>query len=401
LSAILLAGIVVAANSILAATVPHIALQQTKPEGSFIGKKTFTISNQLRAAVKSDIDNGSNAGIVIALVDPNGTQFYGYGKMSNANQTSVNKNTLFDIGSLTKTLTTLLLAQMADDGIVNLNDPIEKYLPATVKVPMFNGQHITLGNLATHTSGLPDNPPNMPLTGPGFQKYTFEQMYQALSNIQLTRAPGSVYNYSNFGMALLGDILASKAGMPYEQLVIDRILNILGMDSTRITLSDQLKLRLAAGHFNGVELPTTIENPLPLAPAGSFRSTASDMAKYLSTNMGLTKTTLYSAMQQSHLMRLNTNMKVFGGHGGIYIGLGWFTTTVNNNNNNTNHPHTNESIIWDNGIFNGYNSFIGFNLAKHKGIVILCSAIQRNLLVSQIGFGPFDRLSTLIWNLLM
>ena len=116
--------------------------------------------------------------------------------------------------------------------------------------------------------------------------------------------------------------------------------------------------------------------------------------------MGLTKTTLYGAMQQSHLMRLNTNMKVFGGHGGIYIGLGWFTTTVNNNNN-TNYPHTNESIIWDNGIFNGYNSFIGFNLAKHKGIVILCSAIQRNLLVSQIGFGPFDRLSTLIRNLIM
>jgi CubicO group peptidase (beta-lactamase class C family) len=208
LSAILLTGIFVAANSILAATVPHIALQQIQPEGLFIGKNTFTISNQLRAALKSDIDNGSNAGIVIALVDPNGTQFYGYGKMSNANQTSVNKNTLFDIGSLTKTLTTLLLAQMTDDGIVNLNDPIEKYLPATVKVPMFNGQHITLGNLATHTSGLPDNPPNMPLIGPGFQKYTFEQMYQALSNIQLTRAPGSVYNYSNFGMALLGDILA-------------------------------------------------------------------------------------------------------------------------------------------------------------------------------------------------
>jgi serine-type D-Ala-D-Ala carboxypeptidase/endopeptidase len=101
-------------------------------------------------------------------------------------------------------------------------------LPATVKVPTYNGQHITLESLATHTSGLPDNPPNMPLTGPGFQKYTLQQMYQALSSIKLTRAPGSKYNYSNFGMGLLGNILASKDGMPYEQLVIDRILNVLG-----------------------------------------------------------------------------------------------------------------------------------------------------------------------------
>jgi serine-type D-Ala-D-Ala carboxypeptidase/endopeptidase len=91
----------------------------------------------------------------------------------------------------------------------------------------------------------------MPLTGTGFQKYTLQQMYQALSNIKLTRAPGSKYNYSNFGMELLDNILASKAGMPYEQLVVDRILNVLGMNSTRATLSDAPKSRLAIGHMNG------------------------------------------------------------------------------------------------------------------------------------------------------
>jgi CubicO group peptidase (beta-lactamase class C family) len=74
---------------------------------------------------------------------------------------------------------------MTNRGTVNLNDSIEKYLPATVKVPTYNGQHITLESLATHTSGLPDNPPNMPLTGPGFQKYTLQQMYQALSRIKV------------------------------------------------------------------------------------------------------------------------------------------------------------------------------------------------------------------------
>jgi serine-type D-Ala-D-Ala carboxypeptidase/endopeptidase len=397
LSAALLIGTATGANSLLAYSNPLNALLQINPKGAIGGENTFTKYNQIKAAIKSNIDNGSNAGIVIALVDPNGTQFYGYGKMSATNQTNVNKNTLFDIGSITKSFTTLLLAVMAKHGLVNLNDPIEKYLPATVKVPTYNGQHITLESLATHTSGLPDNPPNMPLTGPGFQNYRFAQMYQALSDIRLTRAPGSQYNYSNFGMALLGDILASKAGMPYEQLVINRITNVLGMNSTRITLSDQLHYRLALGHLNGVELPASIENPLPLAPAGSFRSTASDMAKYLSVNMGLTKTTLYNAMQQSHVMKINTNMSGFSGFRKIYIGLGWFTTTINNGTNGG----TSRNLIWDNGIFNGYNSFIGFNPAKHKGIAILCSALQRNLLISQIGFGPYDRLSNLLWNLLM
>jgi len=96
--------------------------------------------------------------------------------------------------------------------------------PLQLKFPTYNGQHITLEDLATHTSGLSDNPPNMPLNGPGVQNYTLQQMYQALSSTKLASAPGSKYNYSNFGMGLLDNILSSKAGIPYEQLVIDRIV---------------------------------------------------------------------------------------------------------------------------------------------------------------------------------
>jgi CubicO group peptidase (beta-lactamase class C family) len=301
---------------------------------------TFKISDRLKEIIRSRIDNGSNAAIVLGLVDPNGTQFYGYGKMSAANQTTVDKNTVFGIGSITKSFTTLLLADMANRGIVNLNDPIKRYLPTTVKVPTYNnnGRQITLEDLATHTSGLPHDPPNMPLNGPGFQKYTLEQMYQALSSIRLSNVPGSKYHYSNFGMALLGNILSSKARMPYEQLVINRILNVLGMNSTRFSVSDTLKSRLAIGHRNGLELPT-IENPLPYVPAGGLYSTASDMVKYLAANMGLTKTTitttnsnnnnnLSTAMQISHQQRYNTNLTGFRGYSRIYIGLAWFTTIV-------------------------------------------------------------------------
>jgi CubicO group peptidase (beta-lactamase class C family) len=100
---------------------------------------SFKISDHLKQIIQSRTDNGgtgqSNAAVVIGLVNPLGTQFYVYGKMSAANQTTVDKNTIFDIGSITKTFTTILLADMANQGIVNLNDPIQKYLPTSVKAP--------------------------------------------------------------------------------------------------------------------------------------------------------------------------------------------------------------------------------------------------------------------------
>jgi len=125
----------------------------------------FEITNDLKKLIRTLVDNGTNAAIVIGLVDSNGTQFYGYGKTSNVtNATIVNEDTIFDIGSITKTFTTTILADMVKNGTVNLNDPIEKYLPPTVRLPTYNGYKITLEDLATHTSGLPDLPPKPNIT---------------------------------------------------------------------------------------------------------------------------------------------------------------------------------------------------------------------------------------------
>ena len=89
-----------------------------------------------------------DASIVVGIISPNGTQVYGYGNISKANSTKVNGNTIFDIASITKTFTTTLLADMVKQGLVNLDDPIGKYLPATVKVPTYNGHKITLEDLS-------------------------------------------------------------------------------------------------------------------------------------------------------------------------------------------------------------------------------------------------------------
>ncbi|MGA8911265.1 MAG: serine hydrolase domain-containing protein [Nitrososphaeraceae archaeon] len=174
-----------------------------------------------------------DASIVVGIITPNGTQVYRYGNLSNAISTIVNGNTIFDIASITKVFTTTLLADMVKQGLVKLDDPIEKYLPATVKIPTYNRHKITLEDLATHTSGLPDFPAGWIRN----RTYTTQQVYNFLSNTPLQSEPGSKANYSDFGMGLLGYILSVRAGAPYAQLVKDRILSVLGMDSTGIAMN--------------------------------------------------------------------------------------------------------------------------------------------------------------------
>jgi CubicO group peptidase (beta-lactamase class C family) len=189
-----------------------------------------------------------NASTVVGIITTNGTQVYGYGNISEANSTKVDGNTIFDIASITKTFTTTLLADMVKRGLVKLDDPIEMYLPTNVKVPTYNGHEITLEDLATHTSGLSGFPAGWIRN----HTYSTQQVYDFLSNATLQSEPGTKANYSDFGMGLLGHILSIRTGVPYDQLVKDRILTVLGMDSTGIAmnstsiiLSDAFKSRLA------------------------------------------------------------------------------------------------------------------------------------------------------------
>ena len=208
---------------------------------------------KVKEFILNNIVNKSEATIVVGLIDLNGTKVYSFGNISKANNIPVNENTLFDIGSVTKTFTTLLLADMVKQGIVNLNDPIEKYLPANVKVPQYNGVKITLEDLASHTSGLPEWPSNIWLNnniGVFNPNYNESMLYQGLSNIILTREPGSQFQYSSFGIGLLAHMLSVKTGVPYEQLVKHRILDVLGMNDTKITLSsNDIKDRFSIGHL--------------------------------------------------------------------------------------------------------------------------------------------------------
>lgn len=348
---------------------------------SLITNKEEVIQDQVKNFIVNQIVHKSKAAIVVGFVDPNGTRIFSFGNMSTAHNLPVNQNTFFDIGSITKTFTTLLLADMVKQGIVNLSDPIEKYLPTTVKVPQFSGQKITLEDLATHTSGLPEFPPNfLNNNGQINPNYNATLLYQALSNTTLTRAPGSQFQYSSFGMGLLGQILVLRSGggddssISYEQLVKDRILNILGMNDTRIALSqDEINNRFPVGHRGGKEI-TTPTIPTILADAGAFRSTAPDMLKYISANLGLIHTKLDDAIQLQQLIRhpaIIANPMNYT----EYAALGWRVLT-----------NFGTEVIAHTGAINGWNANVAFIPTKKIGVVALCSCDPTDADMGNFGF---------------
>src|ERR687892_285308 len=182
--------------------------------------KTYAISN-----------SSIPASIVVGVISPNGTQVSAYGNISKANNTTVDGNTIFNIGSLTKLFVGISLMDMVNQGLVRLDDPLEKYLPANVTVPTYQGHKITLEDLITHTSGLPYWPPGW-CNPTCWNNYTTQEVYQFLSNSSLANKPGTKDDYSNIGMGMLEHALSLRAGMPLDQLIKERILDVLGMNST-------------------------------------------------------------------------------------------------------------------------------------------------------------------------
>jgi len=327
------------------------------------------ISDDVKQNIKDRVDNEYTPGIVIAVIDPDGTSFFSYGARSD-NGDPVDADTVFEIGSITKVFTGTLLADLVEKGKVSLDDPIEKYLPKTVTVPSRGGKKITLHNLATHMSGLPRVPDNVEVVDlkDPYAKYTKDKLYDFLSQYELERDIGATYEYSNLGVGLLGHILGLITGQSYEKMIQKVITKPLHMKSTGIKLRGRTKKRMATGHANGKAVgPWSFDC---LAGCGALRSTATDMAEFMSANMGLTKTPIAETLQRATGERIDTGIP------DLTIGLGWHVSNLNDT-----------SFVWHNGGTHGFHAFCGFVPATNKGVVVLTNS---NLNIDDIGMHVLD-----------
>ncbi len=329
----------------------------TVPEVSFAAE----ISAELEANILRRIERRLFPGLIIGVVDEQGSRYYGYGKVALQGEIEPNKDTVYEIGSVTKTFTATLLADMVLKGELSLNDPVQAFLPDSVVIPQRNGDRITLVHLSTHHSALPRMPSNFSPENQlnPYVDYTVQNMYDFVSSHTLTRDIGERGEYSNLGVGLLGHALSLKAEIGYEELVSERILRPLSMDSSAITFSDSMSERLAPAYAANGGILFQVENwDLPtFAGAGAIRSTAEDMLQYLAANIGLLDSPLNSAMELAHQPRGDF------GAGNTKIGLGWIIVGEGDN-----------SYHWHNGGTGGYRSFAGFSTVNKRGVVVLANS---------------------------
>lgn len=313
---------------------------------------------EIRTILSERIDvQRQSVGIVVGVLEPAGRRIVTYGSPAKGDARPLDGDTVFEIGSISKVFTALLLADAVERGEVAMTDPVSRYLPASVKMPE-RGRAITLQDLATHTSGLPRLPNNMtPKDGANpYADYTVEQLYAFLSAYELTRDVGAQYEYSNLGGGLLGHVLTLRTGSTYEALVEARITGPLGMTSTRITLPAELRARLAAGY--GPTLQPAANWDLPtLAGAGALRSTASDLLIFLSAALGDRPSPLSRAFAAMTTVRRPTGVPA------LEIALGWHVFTANG-----------REVLWHDGGTGGYRTFAGFDREARRAVVALSNA---------------------------
>jgi len=327
----------------------------------------FASDDDVRDILRERIDRAhQSVGIVAISFDSAREKIVTYGQSGSA-VGQLDRDTVFEIGSITKVFTALLLTEMVTRGEVALDDPVSKFLPGTVKIPDRNGKQITLLDLATYTSGLPRIPDGIPASGDNpYAAYTVEQLYAFLSSYTLHYDPGTHYEYSNLGFGLLGHALALRAGSSYEDLLVSRVCEPLGLRDTCISLSNSMRERLAQGHASNLKPASNWDIPT-LAGAGALRSTASDLVKFVkATCLSGANAPLRSAIDMLLQTRRPTNLP------NTEVGLGCFIRTGNK-----------DEIIWKDGGTGGYASFAGFSTTLRSGAIVLSNSINS---VNDIGF---------------
>jgi CubicO group peptidase (beta-lactamase class C family) len=314
-------------------------------------------NDEIREVLARRIDQQKQSvGIVVGVVEPNGRRVVAYGNLAHGDPRAVDGDTIFEIGSVSKVFTSLVLADMVNRKEVALDDPAAKYLPEGVRMPERNGRLITLLDLSTHSSGLPPVPGNLKPKDPRnpYADYSADDLYQFLSGYELPRDPGSEFEYSNLGAGLLGHLLARRAGTDYESLIGNRITGPLHMPDTSITLSSSMKQRMATGHT--AMLNPTANWDLPtLAGAGALRSSVNDMLTFLEAILGYKESSLAAAM--------NSMLEVRRPLGQSTVGLGWIIMSA----------HGREIAAHDGGT-GGFRSWVGYDPQERIGVVVLSNA---------------------------
>ncbi|MCB1581982.1 MAG: serine hydrolase domain-containing protein [Marinicella sp.] len=317
----------------------------------------MSVTAQIPVDVQQEVDlrikHKHNPSIALAVFQGGHQSFYVKGWQNKEQQIPATVNTVYEIGSITKTFTGLLLAKLTEEGKVSLHDPVEQHWQQPFKLRDAAGEVITLKQLSTHTSGLPRLPDNLPLFADDpYATYDRDDLLKALSNIKPAIA-GKNYAYSNLAVGLLGETLANAGGASYNELISKNIIQPLSLHSTYWSLQQVPEANLAQGY--SVNKPTPAWNFKALAGAGALRSSITDLLAY-----GV------AYLEQSDSLKKAMNIATTAHYqqDKLRVGLGW---------------HINDDIIWHNGGTGGFRSILMINPKTQKVVAAITNHSQNDV----------------------
>lgn len=265
----------------------------------------------------------------------------------------ISPQSAFEIGSVSKTMTAALLADLIVQGKGSLDDPLDDWLPPGHRAPEFEGQKILLRHIVTHTSGLPvvpdfstaksmDNP---------YAQVDVASVLKTLSTAKLTRAPGTQYEYSNYAMMLLSALIARRAGSDFETLMRTRLFAPAGMDGAFINQMPS-GIRPAQGHLPNGQPASAWDFQTDVSGVGGVKATLDDMVRYLQAQLGQDVSSITPALRLSQ-QPVETGSPV-------PMAMNWMLA-----------PLDDRRVFVHEGGTGGFSAFAAFDLKTQRGVVVL------------------------------
>lgn len=324
-----------------------------------------TDSKNLESAIDVEVEKsmktGLYPGIVVGVCKEGRTLIKGYGRIDKESDQCPDASTVFQIGSISKVLTALLLQRLCDEGVVSMDATLGELLGGSITLSP-SARNVTLRQLATHTSGFPRIPKPIgekiteaagtddPMLNP-YGYLDRQDVFNYLGGAEGKRKAGR-FEYSNYGMGLLAHVLEVVTGEDYECMVREKVLLPLGMHHTAIKLTSDMELKLAKG-YNPNGLPTPLWTFGALGGAGAYNSTANDLMTFIQASLA------ESGMASELLLKMSRRQNKG------YTGIGWIRASF------LNRCFGGRRAVWHNGMVGGYASYIAIDRNTRTGVVVL------------------------------
>lgn len=283
-----------------------------------LAQDEFKHEQKIAALVEPYLTTQKVNAISVGVITDGKTWTENFGTLDSDDTRSPNEKTLYEIGSISKVFTSLLLAEAVESGRLKLDDLISTVMKELAEKNPTVGNTITFQHLSLHMSGLPVMPDNISpadSTNP-FDGYDRAMLTEYMLSVKPERKPGEVYEYSNLAVGLLGDLLARQAGVSYEALLKEKLTGPLKMSDTTIKLTPEQLSRFAPPH-NAALLPDKAWDFDALAGCGAIRSNINDMLLFAEASLNPPEGPLGKAIELAWTQHKPAK------NGNHAMGLGW------------------------------------------------------------------------------